>query len=139
MSDISIAPEAITEEEFHEWLRLVDQLAPLKEKEMALRKKIAGFYFQQYNEGTESVKLADGSVIKGKYSYSRDVDTAILGTLREPLAEMGIAVDAMVKWKPSLDTKAYKALTEEARVVFDQAVTLKIGSPSLEFIPKKEG
>jgi len=44
----------------------------------------------------------------------------------------------LVKRKPELITSAYKALTEQARLVFDQALIIKAGSPSLELVAPKE-
>ena len=58
----------------------------------------------------------------------------------QQLREMGINPDPLIRTKPDLDTKAYKSLVQinpDAAHVFEQALTIKPGSPTVELVPPK--
>lgn len=119
------------------WYQVQEQLAALKVEEMALRKKLFATYFPTPREGTNNHELGDGAVLKGGHVINRDVDPASLQANGPALLEAGIPVAKLVQWKASLVMKEYRALTEEQRLKFDIALTIKPGSPTLEIaIPK---
>lgn len=132
MTDI---PEnAVTVQDLHAWYEMQEQLKKLKAAEMLLRKKLFGHYFAAPKEGTNTAPLADGWVLKGKHTITRDVDLGALTTLTPTLHERGIRVDQLVQYKPSLVMLSYKTLTEEERCFFDQVLIVKPGSPALEIV-----
>lgn len=137
--DLKMAPEVATQEDMNAWYKLQQDLAEIKDKEMKLRKKIFAYYFQTPVEGTNTVKLTDGFVMKGTYKIDRKPDEAILDTLKDQLIAEGVPVDMLIRYKPELVISAYKLLTDEQREHFDEVLNIKPGSPSLEIMkPKKE-
>lgn len=120
-----------------EWQELQAQLKVLKAKEMALRLRIYGHFFKDPHEGTNNHSLPAGYVLKAKRIVSREID---LGALQALSAEGGlfhlnkINPNLLVEWKPNLNIKPYKALSQESRNIFDQALVIKDGAPGLEIV-----
>jgi hypothetical protein len=134
---LGITAPTVTQDELNLWYTLGDQLAALKKQEMELRKKIFAAYFPTPKEGTNTAHLADGWVIKGAYPITRDVDAENLVTMRPYLSQEGIVVDSLIKYKPELILPAYRALTPEQMVKFDNILKIKPGSPALEIVKPK--
>lgn len=130
----NIPANTVSQADLEEWFRLQDQLKKIKAAEMLLRQKIFCAYFPSPVEGTNSAPLADGYVLKGKYTINREVDPGALGALKEQFVQAGISADALVQYKPSLVLKEYRTLTEEQRQLFDRVLIVKPGSPSLEIV-----
>lgn len=141
-----IPENPVTQQDLNEWYTIHEELAKLKAKESLLRAKIFKGMFQHPEEGTNSVPLSDGWVLKGKYVINRTIDQAALTSLSavdastnmSALAAAGVSVDSLVRWKPELVLSAYRGLAEQQRMIFDQCLIIKEGSPSLEIVlPKK--
>jgi hypothetical protein len=125
-----------------EWRADVAALAKLKADEMAKRLLLTTLTFPSPVEGTQhhvfgnaktAAKLTLGHVI------SRTVDPAAIGACIAALREtIGAGADAVVKYKPELAIKEYKALTAEQQAVLAPAITSKPGSPQLKFVEAKE-
>lgn len=130
----TIPTNPVTQEDLAEWFRLQEQLKNIKASEMLLRTKIFGFYFPSPVEGTNSVPLTEGWVLKGKHTISREIDPGALGAMKEQFVQAGISADALVQYKPSLVVKEYRTLTDEQRQLFDRALIVKPGSPALEIV-----
>lgn len=132
---MTLIPEnTVTQEDLNKWYLLQAELKALKASEMLLRQKIFKFYFPTPIEGTNSSLLAEGWVLKGKYSIVRDVDEGALGAMKQALADAGIRSDDLVKYKPSLAVAEYRTLTAEQMQLFDQCLIIKPGSPALEIV-----
>lgn len=156
----AVPPDLLTQEDMVEWFETAKQLADLKSKEMLLRLKIFKHYFPTPVEGTNSVSLPDGYIVKGVFKIQRDIDPAALEALQkltvgdayemlksygmvvegvDPalplLAFMKLSPDKLVKYDPALAIKEYRALTEEQRRIFEQCMVIKAGSPSLAIAP----
>lgn len=140
MTDI---PEnEVTQADLSEWYSLKDQLAKVKAAEMLLRLKIYKGLFKDPKEGTNSLPLAEGWVIKAKRVINRDIDIAALNVnaMVDPATNMsrltshGIHPEQLVKWKPELVTTAYRALTAEQMEIFNECLSIKDGSPSIEIV-----
>ena len=43
----------------------------------------------------------------------------------------GDVAGSLIKWKPSLDSKVYEKLSDEAKAQLDRFITLSYGSPTL--------
>lgn len=123
----------VTPEELEEWRELNATLKKNKDREMELRRKIVQKYFGNRGEGTHKVDFGDFT-LKASIKFSPEVDTAVLATLREPLAGVGVNIDAYVRWTPALKVTEYKKLDPNQKKIFDEAVTLKPSAPSLEWI-----
>lgn len=131
---VALPENQVTQDDLTAWYQMQDQLKKLRAAEMLLRKKIFAAYFPEPKEGVNSVPLAAGWVMKGDYKIDRSIDEGALGAMRPLFAEHKISVDSLVKYKPELVTRNYRTLTEEQRQLFDRALVVKPGSPSLEIV-----
>lgn len=117
---------------------LNEQIARLKAEEMELRKKMFGEMVPNPVEGTNTVPLANGYVIKWKFPINRTVDAATLPTVREMLTEKGVNLDDLIRMKPELSVTAYKKASSDTVKILSLAVTEKPGTPSYEIVlPKR--
>jgi hypothetical protein len=137
MENLNIKPvrQQADETMLHRWYELNTQLAQLREEEMNLRKAIFDTYFQEAKEGVNNHTLPDGFVLKGKRVVNRTIDKGALNASIEGFRVMGILVDEVVDWKPSLKVSAYRKLTPEQQKVFDSVLVVKDGTPGLEIVP----
>jgi hypothetical protein len=128
----------ITQEDLNMWDELNKQIGKLKAAEMLLRMKIFHTLFPTPVEGTNSLPLTEGWVIKAKYPISRKVLADVALTAAAHLREAGIRFDELVIYKPELAVGEYRKLTAEQCVLFDQILEVKPGSPQLEIVlPKR--
>lgn len=107
----------------------------LIENEMKLRKEMMASFFPTPVEGVNTLDLEQGWVLRANYKIERKIDEAMLPTVNAELRKIGVNPDPLVRYKPELDTKAYKALVQInpiAAKVFDDAMTSKPASPVLE-------
>lgn len=116
------------------WNEMQEQMRALKVTEMALRKQLFTHYFPTPREGTNTVPLAAGYVLKGGYTIDRSVDIGAFNANKEEFAKNNIAADSMVEFKPSLKKSVYNTLTAEQMNIFDRCLVVKPGSPSLEIV-----
>lgn len=113
----------------------VESFKPAIAKEMELRKAVMGEFFPLPKEGVNDFPLAEGWVLKGTYKLDRKVDMGAIPAVYAKLREMGVNPDPLLEYNPSLVTSAYKAMATinpEAAHVFDQALTIKPASPTIE-------
>lgn len=159
-----IPPNQICVEDIDAWKAASSELSAVKAREMMLRKRLFDFFFPSPKEGANNVELADGSLIKGGYKLDRKVDDAKLavlkaftvGDLRDYLTKLKVdhsqapddlavttllqlRMDELVKYKPELAIPQYRTLTAEQLAVFETALDIKPGAPTLEVVPPKTG
>lgn len=116
----------------------VAKLAIAREQE--LRKEVMALFFPAPKEGVNSLPLQAGWTLKATHKLERKLDEAALPAVLKQLREMGVNPDTLIRTKPELETKAYKSLAQinpAAIRVFEQALTIKPGSPVVELIPPK--
>ena len=106
-------------------------------REQDLRKKVIATAFPEPAEGVNKFDLANGWALKATCPVTRTVDDAAFDLLRPKLAELGVIADTLVKTKLSLETKAYRNLSDATRALVDEALTIKPGSYTLELVPPK--
>jgi hypothetical protein len=114
-----------------------DAVKPTIEKEQALRKEVFALFFPAPIEGTNKFDLPEGWALKGTYKIDRKVDEQAVPAVTEALRSMGVNVDLLIGNEPKLKTATYRELTAEQRVIFDQALTIKPGSPTVELVAPK--
>ena len=135
---VLLPPISVTPEDLIEWDRLGKELARIKAAEMLLRVKIFGCYFPTPVEGTNDYPLANGYVLKGKYTINREVDEGAFKVLSDELRKQNIIPEKLVQYKPSLVLREYRGLTAEEMHLFDQCLVIKPGAPAMEIVlPKK--
>lgn len=126
-----------TNEDIMEWLKVKSELAKVKAKEALLRQRIIGTFFTAPKEGTNNHELGNNYKLKYTHKLQRDVDEAMLTNLLPALKEKDIDVDQLIERKPSLKIKNWRDLNEEQHLVFDQVITTKPASGTLEFVKPK--
>ena len=119
------------------WAAKAAALIDLKAAEMELRKKLFKFAFPTPKENTNTFELGGGWSMKAVHKINRKIDEAALPAITAKLKEMGVSTDALVKWNPELQTANYRLLAENTRLVFEEALIVTEGSPSLELVPPK--
>ena len=107
-------------------------------REQELRKQVFEYYFKDPREGTNYLELPDGWRLKAIYKLDRKIDEAALPAVKEQLKELGVNVDTLVEYKPTLKTRLYRELTAEQARIFDQALTIKPSSPIIELVQPEE-
>lgn len=117
------------------WKRTSEELAKLKAREMRLRKELTETLFSEAPEGTTTLTLTGDWKLKATVKMNRSLDEAALPGVLEQLG-IGI-VDDVVRYKPSLDLRNYKKLNDEQRAIFDEAVIMKPGAPTLQLVEPK--
>jgi hypothetical protein len=142
---ILIPERDVTVEHLKEWYTLKQQIDELKNKEVVLRQFIFNGIFPKPEEGINKHDINDGSgaVLKATHVINRKVQEDALEDLSDSLQVVDanlpqLDLDKLVKWKPEVSIKEYRALTDEQRNLFDQVLVIKPGMPSLEIvIPKR--
>lgn len=127
-------------QEWHQAVLAAQEAKKVVEAEQALRKEVMALFFPEPVEGTNKFELEAGWSLKATHKIERKVDEAALPAVLQQLREMGVNPDALICTKPDLDTKAYKSLVQinpDAAHVFEQALTIKPGSPTVELVPPK--
>lgn len=134
---VQIPENMVTQADIERWYTVQEKLSKLKNEEQLLRQKIFKGMFPDPKEGTNSVELGDGFVIKGKRVINRTVDDAAYKASIEELAKAGIPTDEIVRYKPELVISTYRKLTEEQKHIMDTVLIVKDGMPALEIIKPK--
>lgn len=127
-----------------EWYRLQkqikenkDKMAPIVEREMALRKLVAATVFPKPDEGTNKFPMPFDWQLKYTYKIDRKVDQAALPAVQERLRAMNLNPDPLIRDVPELNVKEYRKLTDEQRKVMDTALIITPAAPTLELIAPK--
>ncbi|MGE4486336.1 MAG: hypothetical protein AB7C95_00750 [Synergistaceae bacterium] len=116
------------------WTKAKADLAKAKDREMNLRKSITTELFPSPVEGVNTHELGKGYKIKMTHKLNRTIDEAALASVLERLPQ----AEECVKMKPSLAIKKFKALKDEDRLIFEECLVTKPGSPTLELVIPKE-
>lgn len=136
----TIPENEVTQQDLFLWYEMQEQLKKLKAAEMLLRQKIykgkfpSAYAGEKGTEGTNSLDLGDGYVLKAKRTIDRKVDPGSLVAIRSKFEELNIVEGALFKYTPELILKTYRGLTEQQMHLIDQALIIKDGSPSLEIV-----
>jgi hypothetical protein len=117
---------------------LAEAMAPIVEEEKMLRALIVSVAFPKETEGTHDIDLANGWKLKAALKLDRKVDEAALPAVVAQLQKMQVNADVLLRVKHEVEVKQYRQLTEEQRKVFDQMLTIKPQTPTLELVPPKE-
>lgn len=134
-----IPEDQVTQADLEAWYKADQELKALKSKEMLLRRRIFNGLFIDPKEGTNNHELGDGYVLKGKRTINREVEMSTFLAMREELPQHGITPGVIVRWKPELVVKEYRALTDEQRAFFERCLIIKDGAPGLEIVLPKKG
>ena len=123
-----------------EWQGKLQEVAEAKRvlnEERELRRKVTGLFFVDPEEGTQRYNLPQDWKLKYVHKIERKVDETALPAVSTQLREQGYKPELMIKWVPVLNMEAYRKLPPEAMKILDQALDIKVGSPTLELEPPK--
>lgn len=116
-----------------EWEEAVDLAAQYKATENELRRQIFARSFPNPKEGMNRLPLLDGRTIKADYKINRKLEEATLPACLQAVKEYGAAnADLLVRYKPELSITEWRALSDEAKLIFADAVIATPGLPTLE-------
>lgn len=119
-----------------EWYAIAEQLKATKGEEAALRKEVFSLYFENPAEGVNEVALGGGFVLKGTYKLTRNLDEAVLPAVFEKLPPG--SEDKLISYTPRLVLDAYRGLPAGERKIFEQALIIAPGMPTLAIEASKE-
>jgi len=119
------------------WQKTKSQVDQLSANEKRLREELFGVAFPTPVEGTNNVDLPEGWKLKGVLKINRTLDEAALPAVMNAVRGMNFNPDPLVRYKLELALKDYKALPENVRHVFDAALTIKPGLPTIELVAPK--
>lgn len=122
-----------------QWFKVTENLKEFKAEESDLRRSIFEKCFTSPKEGTNKIPLQGGWQLEANVPYTRTVDKAVFMAIQQQLIQNGIKPDVLVEMKPSLNLALYRKLSDEHKLMFNQCLTTKQGSPSFKIIePKKK-
>lgn len=119
---------------YEQWKLWKERNAYARNVESRLRTALVQRFFPEPKEGSSNVTVDAGVTVKltVKQPVDRKVDAAILDNLKKAPEMAGVSFDKVIREKPELALREYKALDAETRGFFDQCLTIKFGSPQLE-------
>lgn len=104
----------------------------MQAEERALREGLFNGTFPAPREGTNEYTLPDGRIVKGTFKLNRSLNE---DELKGVLKQLGWKkADAPVRTKTELDLTRYRELPDETRAIFDTALEIKPGLPTLEVV-----
>lgn len=115
------------------WQNVKAELASLQEQEKALRKRIIEDNFKDVNPDTDEGTHRKGP-LKVRFGLTRTVNSDDLLRLQDEFLASGIPLGEVVVFKPSLNLKAYRALTVDQQRSFDRCLVVKPSLPTLEVV-----
>lgn len=119
------------------WYNSKQPLKDAKDLEAALRKQIVSSFFPSTVEGSgNKCLLMDGQYfLQATQTVTRKVDAPSFKMIKEEAEKQGIPMDDLVDWEPKLNKAVYNELDDEQRKFFDQCLTIKDGSVSIDIKP----
>jgi len=126
-----------------QWLDACRWLEDAKTMELALRKELVSYVLDSNKLENYSVtmKLGNGYGLKATQvlNYKTDENSAVEECLEKLYICGFINEDAKIfNWKASLNKSTYKKLSKDAKSIVDEVLSMKIGTPQLEFIKPSE-
>ncbi len=115
--------------------KLLAWLKPAQAREMEIRRQLAPYFFPNPIEGTQHVER-DGFEVALKHTLTRKLDEPALASIMPQMPEQFRNVGVLIKYSAGLVLEGYRALSDEHRLIFDEALTISEGAPALEIKPK---
>jgi len=123
---------------FADWQLWDDRKDYAVERERALRAELVRRYFPDPKEGANKFKAtlqyADHTkevAFTMTHKIERKVDETLLDSVFAQPQLVGYSRDKLIKLKPELAIKEYRALPDEVKPFFEVCLTIKPGSPQL--------
>lgn len=124
-----------------EWAGNAEALARLKKIEMEQRKELVGELFPEPKYGTQHHDLGGGYKVTFVHKQDTKLDEEAFALIQPELEKLGDNAKAeltnAVKYKASLVMAGYKAMSDQVKELFDEAIITKDASPSLKLVVPK--
>lgn len=104
------------------------------EKERLLRDEVVALFGAQ-EEGTRTLVYEGFAEIKLRQTVDRKVDENLLQEVMKKFPKDSVYrrdSTYLFRWKPELKTKVYKEMPESDRIIFDNALVIRLASPQIE-------
>lgn len=119
-----------------EWYQKQAQLKTLKQHEHLERVALSGFYFHDPREGTNRLDIGAGFDLKLQHGYNYKVNEEDLDNVKAAdIKKHKLPWDDLFDYKPTLNMRTYRSLTEAQKQFVDQYLDIKPASPQLEIVP----
>lgn len=121
-------------EKTRRWYQLQEQLALLKEEEMALRKEVIAEYFgDDIDAGTHKADIKEGVKLVVTVPKSISLDRTAFDHHKAELMHKGlIGDDRLIRVKYDVSATALKHLSEPDRIKFSDMFVYSTGSPQVK-------
>lgn len=132
-----IPAPTITMQDLAAWEELKKQMAVMKEKESALRRKIVAAYFPEPKEGTNKMPLENGWLLNMQRVVDRKIDMGELQAATGPegiFIKAGFDANPLIEWEPKLKLAVYRALPKDKKTLFEHVLIIKDGSPQVSIV-----
>lgn len=124
-----------------EWNGNAEALARLKKIEMAQRKELVEEIFTDPKVGTNHHDLGHGYKLTFTHKMDTKLDAEAFALIQPEIEKLGETAKAelgeTITYKPSLVMAGYKALSDDVKELFDEAITVKPASPTLKLVQPK--
>lgn len=119
-----------------QWNQAKEELKKWKELEGDLRDILVDHLFnKELTEGTESIDLANGWILKTTKKLSYKLDNA-QGEVAAFCASLPDSLSkALVRWKPELSIATFRKLDPHTKKQIESILSVESSKPSLELIP----
>lgn len=120
-----------------QWDKAVSKLEAAKKAELELRNKIVEKAFAGAPEGTNSVELLNGTILKADIKINRTVVVAQLEAATAYAIEKGDQhlrdlLSAVIRYKPDVVVGAFKAASAEDKKRLGDIIQERLGTAQLE-------
>lgn len=117
-----------------EWFEVQRLIAPLKAREMALRKHLFETAFPNPVPGAgNKAHLPHGMGLIGTYKLAYTIDQPAMFATRPSIDP--VVFEDVISFSPSVRDAAFRKLADDIRRPFTGFITVKPGAPSLEIKP----
>jgi hypothetical protein len=112
-------------------------MEPLVAQEMELRRLVASTFWPKPEEGVNKTTLPLGYTLKYTHKLDRKVDPAARQAVIEAMQKQLFNTEGLIREVPEVNIKAYRELSDAARLIFDQCLIIRNGAPTLEIVAPK--
>lgn len=118
----------------NEWFEVQKEIAPLKAREMALRKQLFDTAFPEPVPGAgNKARLPFNMGLVGTYKLSYTIDQPAMFATRPSIAPE--VFEEVISFTPGVRDAKFRDLDDDTRRPFTGFITVKPGAPSLEIKP----
>lgn len=116
-----------------EWQKASEWIKAAVKSEQELRAKLFAHFFPNPTEGTNNF-LGAGIQVKGVRKVNRTLDKAALDSVMPQLSEQWrtLGEGCLIRYEPEFSLSVFKSMPDDQRKIFEQALSIKDGTPTLE-------